>query len=481
MRSEDGSVLIFKGIPFAAPPVGDLRWKRPAPVTPWTGVMACTTFSASPFQPDPTPFMMYTEEYLIPDTPISEDCLYLNVWTHAESSDAELPVLVWMYGGGFATGGSACPIYDGEELARKGIVFVSLNYRVGPFGFLAHPDLTKESTVGASGNYGLLDQVAALKWVRNNISMFGGDPDRVTIAGQSAGAASVHCLMVSPLSKGLFHGAIGQSGSALMAPIQMLKDAEQEGAVKGAAMGIGTIDSLRDLSADSILSGFGTQFRPILDGYVLAKNPREMMSESDYNDVPLLVGWNLEEGFPGPAQTAAAFERRLLNEFGKEAFSGLKLHYPSGSDEEALASQRRLNTHQQFALPVQDWASLHSRNGMSSTFLYVFDHSPPGPEIFRQYSSHHTAEVPYTLHTLHHLDRPWAPVDLKLEHLLAEYWVQFVKTGNPNRDLLPVWVEFESNDPSLMKFSTTRQDVMTGMSPIPDLSGMEALRSTRGR
>lgn len=480
-RSEDGQILSLKGIPFAEPPIGDLRWHPPKPTIPWTGVMACTTYSASPFQPEPQPFLMYTEEYLIPKEPISEDCLYLNVWTGAASAEEDLPVLVWIYGGGFATGGSACPIYDGEELARKGIVVVTINYRVGPFGFFAHPELTANSTVNASGNYGLLDQIAALKWVRNNISRFGGDPDQVTIAGQSAGAASVHSLMVSPLAKGLFHRAIGQSGSALMAPATSLKDAEQWGQEKAAAMGIGTIDSLRDLSADSLLSGLGTQFRPILDGYVLAKNPREMMSESDYNDVPLLVGWNLEEGFPGPAGNADEFSERLLAEYGPESASQLAVHYPSGSNEEAMASQRRLNTHQLFSQPVFDWASLHSRNGESSTFLYVFDHTPPGPDEFRQFTSHHTAEVPYALHTLHTLGRPWEPVDEKLEKLLSDYWVQFVKEGNPNLDNLPVWVEFEAGDPSLMKFSTTRQDVMTGMGPIPDLQAMEALQVARNR
>lgn len=480
-RSEDGAILSLKGIPFAEPPVGDLRWQFPKPTIPWTGVMACTTYSASPFQPVPQPFLMYTEEYLIPKEPISEDCLYLNVWTGAESVDEELPVLVWIYGGGFSSGGSACPIYDGEELARKGIIVVTINYRVGPFGFFAHPELTATSTVNASGNYGLLDQIAALKWVQKNISRFGGDPDQVTIAGQSAGSASVHSLMLSPLAKGLFHRAIGQSGSALMAPAMSLKEAELAGMERATQMGIGTIDSLRDLPADSLLAGLGTQFRPILDGYVLAKNPREMMSESDYDDVPLLLGWNLEEGFPGPARNAEEFQQRLTLEYGAEGAVQLSSPYPIGSDEEAMASQRRLNTHQVFSLPVYEWASLHSQHGEASTFLYVFDHTPPGPEEFRQFASHHTAEVPYALHTLHTLDRPWEPVDEKLEKLLSDYWVQFVKEGNPNLDNLPVWVEFEAGDPSLMKFSTTRQDVMTGMGPVPDLPAMEELQRVRNR
>src|SRR5690348_7123272 len=222
-------VHIFKGIPFAAPPIGDLRWKAPQPVQHWTGVKVCDKFSASPMQASPAPFSMWTEEFLIPKEPIGEDCLYLNVWTGAKSAKEKRAVLVWIYGGGFQSGGSACPIYDGEAMAKKGIVFVSINYRVGVFGFFAHPELTKESGNNASGNYGIMDQVAALQWVQKNIAAFGGDPKNVTIAGQSAGSMSVNCLVASPLAKNLFQKAIGESGASFTNGNANLQKAEEDG------------------------------------------------------------------------------------------------------------------------------------------------------------------------------------------------------------------------------------------------------------
>lgn len=475
-RSDDGQILMVKGIPYAEPPVGDLRWKAPKSVTPWTGVMACTAFSASPIQPPPTPFLMYTEEYLIPPEPISEDCLYLNVWSGAKSADEKLPVLVWIYGGGFTSGGSACPIYDGEELARKGIIVVTINYRVGLMGFLAHPDLTRESRVGASGNYGLLDQIAALKWVQRNIAAFGGDPEKITIAGQSAGAASVHSLMVSPLATGLFHQAIGQSGSALMRPPASLAEAEQVGKAAADTAGLTSLRTMRSLPADSLLNIMGNQYVPILDGYVLSKPAREMMTEGGYNDVPLLVGYNADEGFPGPARNAEEFQTGLAM-FGPEKAEQLLRYYPASTDDIAMSSQKLLSTHITFGLPVIDWGILQASQGTGSTFLYYFDHTPPGPEEFTQFGAHHTAEVPYVFSTLNLVERPWEPGDDKLAHILSDYWVNFVKNGNPNGKNLPVWVEFKVEDPLLMKFSTKQQDVLTGMGPIPDQDAIDVLRS----
>lgn len=476
-RSDDGQILTLKGIPYAEPPVGDLRWKAPKSVVPWTGVMACTTFSASPIQSAPTPFLMYTEEYLIPKEPISEDCLYLNVWSGAKSADDELPVLVWMYGGGFTSGGSACPIYDGESLARKGVIVVTINYRVGLMGFLAHPDLTKESRVGASGNYGLLDQIAALKWVQRNINAFGGDPDRVTIAGQSAGAASVHSLMVSPLATGLFHQAIGQSGSALMRPAASLAEAELIGKAAADTAGLTSIRSMRSLSPDSLLRAMGNQYVPILDGYALSKPAREMMTEGGYNDVPLLLGYNADEGFPGSASNAEEFETGLITRYGLEKAEQILQYYPASTDITAMGSQKLLSTHMTFGLPVIDWGILQASQGTGSTFLYYFDHTPPGPEEFTQFGAHHTAEVPYVFSTLDLVERPWEPVDDKLAHILSDYWINFVKNGNPNGKNLPVWVEFEVNDPLLMKFSAKQQDVLTGMGPIPNQDAIDVLRT----
>src|SRR5512133_1745973 len=212
---KSGEISIFKGIPFAAPPIGDLRWKAPQPVKNWTGVLKCESFSASPVQRKPVPFMMWTEEFITPPEKLSEDCLYLNIWTPAKQAKEKLPVFVWIYGGGFNSGSAACAVYDGEEMAKKGVIFVSFNYRVGVLGFLVHPELSRESPDKVSGNYGLLDQVAALIWIKKNIAAFGGDPQKVTIGGQSAGSMSVCALVASPLAKGLFHGAIAQSGGIL--------------------------------------------------------------------------------------------------------------------------------------------------------------------------------------------------------------------------------------------------------------------------
>ncbi len=223
-------ISIFKGIPFAAPPIGDLRWKAPQPVKNWTGVLKCDRFSASPVQRKPVPFMMWTEEFITPPGNLSEDCLYLNVWTPAKSAEEKLPVFVWIYGGGFSSGSAACAVYDGEEFSKKGVVFVSFNYRVGVLGFLAHPGLSSETKNKVSANYGLLDQIAALKWIRQNIQAFGGDPQKVTIAGQSAGSMSVCALVASPLAKGLFRGAIAQSGGILNSSfMRKLPQAEKSG------------------------------------------------------------------------------------------------------------------------------------------------------------------------------------------------------------------------------------------------------------
>src|SRR6201996_1636746 len=234
VANSTGDVTAYKGIPFAAPPVGELRWKAPEPVKHWDGVRKCDAFGPSPMQDKPIPFAVYTSEFLIPEAPISEDCLYLNVWTGAKAKTEKKAVFVWIYGGGFTSGGSACDIYNGEALAKKGVVFVSINYRVGVFGFFAHPELTKESLIHSSGNYGLMDQIAALKWVKKNIAAFGGDPDNVTIAGQSAGSMSVNALVSSPLTKGLFNRAIAESGSLTVKnpilPANTLKNAEADGA-----------------------------------------------------------------------------------------------------------------------------------------------------------------------------------------------------------------------------------------------------------
>ena len=274
VRNESGDVLIFKAVPFAAPPIGDLRWRGPQPVKPWDGVRLCDKWSASPFQNKPVPFSMYTKEWIPPPEPISEDCLYLNIWTPAKYANEKLPVLVWIYGGAFISGSGAVPIYDGEALAKQGIVYVGINYRLGIFGFMAHPELTQESQYSSSGNYGLMDQQAALMWIQKNISAFGGDPARVTIAGSSAGSISVNALVASPLSKGMFHGAIAQSGGIFPDFFSnSLKTTEGIGAEVMKKANASNLNELRKLSADTLLKIANTfpfySFSPFVDRYLI--------------------------------------------------------------------------------------------------------------------------------------------------------------------------------------------------------------------
>jgi len=303
-----GDVHIFKGIPFAAPPVGDLRWKAPQPVSPWKGVRECKSFGPSPMQATPAPFSMWTQEFIIPKEPISEDCLYLNVWTGARSSKEKRPVLVWIYGGGFISGGSAVPLYDGEAMAKKGIVFVSINYRVGIFGFLVHPELTKESQNSASGNYGLMDQVSALTWVQKNIGEFGGDPHNVTIAGQSAGSMSVNCLVASPLAKNLFQKAIAESGASFTSHTQDFHEAEDAGIKIMKSANAASIAEMRKIPAETLVKA--TYFlTPVIDGYVLPDAIVNIFTQGKQNKIALLTGWNEDEGLLyGAPKNAEAFK-----------------------------------------------------------------------------------------------------------------------------------------------------------------------------
>ena len=290
----DPSVTAFKGIPFAAPPVGDLRWRAPQPPAVWQGTRKAEQFSDSCIQKIVPERKPWTTEFMAHNQ-IGEDCLYLNVWTAAKAATDKRPVLVWFHGGGYNEGSTAVPVYDGEELARKGLVVVTVNYRLGLFGFLAHPELSRESGHNASGNYGTLDQIAALQWVRQNIAAFGGDPGRVTIAGQSAGASSVHNMTVSPLAKGLFHRAIAESGSSVAANNRAagMREAEEAGAKFAVPKGASGIKQLRAMSWQELsdLSGSPTSsFRPVVDGWVQPESPADTFAHGTQNDVPTLTG-----------------------------------------------------------------------------------------------------------------------------------------------------------------------------------------------
>ncbi len=475
--SQSGDIQIFRGIPFAAPPVGDLRWKAPQPVKPWSGVRRCDAFSASPMQGSPAPFSMWSAEFLIPKEPISEDCLYLNVWTgaptagQAKSTTTRRPVLVWIYGGGFNSGGSAVPIYDGEATARKGVVFVSINYRVGPFGFMAHPELTRESGKNASGNYGLMDQIAALQWVKQNIAQFGGDPANVTIAGQSAGSMSVNCLVASPLAKGLFNKAIAESGANFARPNTPLTQAEENGLKTMQAMGASSLAELRAKPASEILQKARTG-GPVIDGYVLPETIASIFASGKQNDMTLLTGWNEDEGLmAGPVKKADDYRRQIKQQYGDNADALLE-YYPAATDTQATTSQLRMSRDMIFGVQNYAWATSQSQQG-KPVYVYRFTRKLPATGEYAKYGAFHTGEVAYAYDNLRFIDhqlRPLNAADDKLAREMSAYWVNFVKTGNPNGNGLPQWP----------MYSTTGKQVMilgdkTQSQSLPDAASLEFL------
>lgn len=452
MGYAEGQLHVFKSIPFAAPPVGALRWQPPQPPHPWQGIKQCTAFSASPLQPPPVPFLMWTEEFIAPPSPLSEDCLYLNVWTPSLDPAARLPVFVWIYGGGFTSGAAACAIYDGAAYAKKGVVFVSLNYRVGVFGFLAHPALSQSSPFGVSGNYGLLDQIAALRWIRDNISAFGGDPSNVTIAGQSAGAMSVNCLVASPLAKGLFHKAIAQSGGLLSGRFtSTLNDGEQRGLQFQQRAGAADLEQLRSMDADSLvrvaMKMGGLRFGPLLDGAVLPHDLNKAFAQGQFNDVPLLGGWVTGDGalMATPTLTSQQFVHSIQGLYGTASDAILAL-LPHASASEVASSQQQLNL-LSFAIGgMHRWAT-HSKQPV---FMYEFSHVPPDKPGFPNYGAFHTAEVPYALGNLDTWKRNWQPDDRVLEEQMSSYWLQFIRTGDPNKQGLPAWPPYTPRDMRIM-------------------------------
>ncbi len=456
--NELSGITTFKGIPFAAPPVGDLRWKAPQPVEPWEGVKQCTEFSASPIQATPMPFRMWTQEYIAPKEPLSEDCLYLNVWTPAKDATEKRPVFVYIYGGGFSSGGSAVPIYDGEEMAKKGLVFISINYRVGTLGFLAHPELTAESLNNASGNYGLLDQVEALKWINKNIAAFGGDPQNVTIAGQSAGAFSINYLVASPLTKGLIHRAIAESGGAVLATNALarggsLKSAEEAGVKFAESLGASSIEELRAKSAEEILSVRGGG-APIIDGYFLPKSVGEIFANGEQNDVPVIIGWNEDEGF-GPAPVPVdKFKENVKQMFGDMADEFLAT-FPLNTDEEAQAIQNALGALQTFGIQSYKWMLLQNEKATSKVFMYRFERDVPYAEGMSDFGAFHTGEVPYAYNNLKMSPRPWTEADYKLADLMSDYWVNFATSGDPNAEGLPEWEAATPDNLKAMHFNST--------------------------
>ncbi len=473
--SQDGDIQIYRGIPFAAPPVGDLRWKAPQSVKPWSGVRQCDAFGPSPMQGKPNPFGPWSAEYLIPKEPISEDCLYLNVWSGAGSARVKRPVLVWIYGGGFNSGGSGCAIYDGEAMAKKGVVFVSINYRVGPFGFLAHPELTKES--GASGNYGLMDQIAALQWVQKNIAAFGGDPTNVTIAGQSAGSMSVNCLVASPLAKNLFTKAIAESGAGFARSYPTLQQAEETGLKMAQALEASSLAELRAKSAEEILKkaqGRG----PIIDGYVLPESIAAIFAAHKENDVTLLTGWNEDEGMAfGPPKSAADYRNQIDQQYGDQAQTFLKF-YPGSTDAEAATSQTKISRDMSFGAQNYTWANIQSNAG-KKVYVYRFARKLPATGEYARYGAFHTGEVAYAYDNLKFIDhqlRPLEPADTELATIMSTYWANFIKTGNPNGKGLPNWPAYSTKDKRIIELNSQSK-----AKPLPDEAALDFLFTTMSK
>lgn len=465
-------IAVFKGIPFAAPPVGNLRWAAPKPAAPWPGVRKADKFSASCIQTIVEERKPWTYEFMAHND-ISEDCLYLNVWTPAKSASEKHPVFVYIYGGGFTEGSAAVPVYEGEGLASKGLVVVTINYRVGILGFFSHPELNTESGHHSSGNYGLLDQVAALQWIHDNIAAFGGDPNRVTIAGQSAGASSVHALTASPLAKGLFQRAIEESGSSVGAVGLMntnqLANAEQNGVRFAEAKGAKSLAELRAMSWQKLVEpvpapaggrgGGGFRFSLVVDGYFLPASVDEIFAEGKQNDVPELTGMNADDlGITTNANlTLNTFREQATARYGELAEAYLKA-YSVNSDAEAVAAAAE-SSRTQSRVSMYLWAMNRAKTAKAKAYTYYWNHTLPGPDA-ATYRAFHTSEVPYVLNTLYMSDRPFTSEDHKIADMMSSYWVNFATTGDPNGKGLPHW-------PAVSEKPGTTMQVGDGTAVIP--------------
>ena len=478
--SSSSGISIFRGVPYAQPPVGNLRWKAPQPVKNWEGVRKAEKFGPRAMQKP-----IYGDMNFRSDG-VSEDCLYLNVWTAAKTGNEKLPVLVYFYGGGFQAGDGSELRYDGESMSRKGIVTVTVNYRLGIFGFFAHPELSKEAPYHASGNYALLDQSAALKWVEQNIASFGGDPKKVTIAGESAGSVSVSAQMASPLSKNLIAGAIGESGAMIYPTLTAvpLAQAEERGAAYAAKIGAPTLAALRAMTADQLLDSTSQRgvprFSAVIDGYFFPKSPTEIYAAGEQAHVPLLIGWNSEEsnyrGIVGTEEpTPENYQKAIQKIYGEKAAEALKL-YPGSTTEELIKSGTALAGDRFIAFSTWKWFDLCSKTGNNPVYRYFYERPRPemrsemgnavaglaGGVIKNQDSNAakaprpagavHSAEIEYAMGNLStNRVYDWQPDDYKVSTIMQEYFANFIKTGNPNGIALPQWPAANSgNEISVM-------------------------------
>ncbi len=452
---DDGAVRAFLGIPYAAPPVRDLRWKPPVAAAKWTGVRKATEFRPHCMQGKVFDDMVFR------DAGGSEDCLSLNVWVPAKPVGAKLPVMVWIYGGGFVGGTTSEQRQDGSYLAQQGVIVVSMNYRLGVFGFFVHPELAKESGRNSAGNYGLMDQTAALQWVHDNIAAFGGDPGNVTIFGESAGSFSVSAQMASPLAKGLFQKAIGESGSAFssssLAFEPLAKREESDVKAVTEKLGVRTLAELRAIPAQKILEAFSPPwskdvgFDADVDGYFLPDSAPAIFAAGKQNDVPLLAGWNHDEGsfevvFNPGKPTAASMKASAQKDFGEKAEEFLKL-YPA-DDDHVLRSAEDFAGDHFIARSTWAWMEAQSKTGKQSIYRYRFDLAPqPKDPKAPKLGAYHSAEIEYVFGQLDSKkETAWRPEDRQLSEAMQKYWANFARSGDPNGPGLPKWPAYTPAD-----------------------------------
>jgi para-nitrobenzyl esterase len=468
--AQENDITVFRGIPFAAPPIGPLRWRAPQAPAAWSGVRTVNRFAPICVQHG-----SYPEE--APSERVSEDCLYLNIWVPPHTSGSPLPVMLWIYGGGLMNGSASTPLYAGDMLARKGVIVVTANYRLGVLGFLALPDLSRESPQHVSGNYGLLDQLAALRWVQRNIGAFGGDRTRVTVFGQSSGSISISALTTSPLAKGLFQRAIGESGGLFepvdLAPGFKLLDAEQAGRAFVASSGAHTLQGLRAMPAEEVIK---TRFNPhlIIDGYALSRAPYDAYREGRQNDVDLLIGSNAREGrlfLADQVITAANLHEVLDNDFSHPIVS---LVGPGSvaNDQQARSDFVTFEGEMRFGWDMWTWARLQADSGKRNVFLYRFAQSSPyrAGDKYYGWGASHGIEMPYVFDHLDQQALPWTLADRRLASIMSTYWTNFAKSGDPNGAGLPSWPAFTASDPQAMLLG---ENIAPG--PIPDVADLRRI------
>ncbi len=474
-------VKAWFGVPFAAPPVRDLRWREPQPVPPWSGVLEA-------LQQAPECVQMLRAHDInnyFGEEATGEDCLYLNIWAAPDSGKgAPRPVVVWIYGGGFSIGSASMANYSGEMLARKGVIYVAIAYRVGPLGFLALPALTAESLHRSSGDYGLLDQIAGLRWVKRNIAAFGGDPNNVTIMGQSAGSMSVSLLQASPLAQGLFHHVIGLSGSAVLDDPQWrpapLEVAERDGRSLQEALRAPDLTALRNLPADRILLAAtigGMHYAPDIDGYVVPGAPKDIFAAGKQNDVPTLIGFAHDESFSelGRAETLADYQQKARELYGDKATELFKL-YPASDDAQAARAARDAGRDSTLGLQMRSWARAQAATGKAPVYAYLFSRVHPyAPGVTfadhdpKTVGAYHSGDIPYWLGTLDtfnllRVTRNWTVEDRALSEFMQNAVVSFATTGNPGHD----WPVYQLRQERVMELDVRRRVI-----PWPDVAKMD--------